>query len=466
MKKNLFMVAAVALLALVSCNKEEINNGGVDPQEPQAPSVTVQFTASLEATKTSLDVENKKTVWLETDKISINGQEFEIKDIQEDGKAIFVNVNTLPEGFGAPFTAVYPYGSNGVPASQTAYANNFDPAAVIETATSEDYSLHFSNESSLLKFQVPANCSSVTLSADEELAKGSNTVTISGSMEAGPDYYVAVLPGTKTNFTVKVDGYTMRSAPSVNIAASTIVNMKSLDVPGDWIMSGELGEVHMTKSETYTSLYVAKNVALGTGKSFKFQNKEKTKVIGAWGQTGTVDCKDQVNTWYGSDATNSYAANISVSTSGNYDVYFSPENYDFLIINTGVETIDSKWEIVGWIGGKDSWSGGSGYVLKTNYITTELSIEMNLTSADYFKILKNKNWAPGSNGGWIGAPGNDGSTKDYTIAVGATQSVSTYHSYDNHKAQFHLTNNGKYKIIVNVSDDAYTSATVKISRIS
>ena len=147
-------------------------------------------------------------------------------------------------------------------------------------------------------------------------------------------------------------------------------------------------------------------------------------------------------------------------------MYFSPENYDFLIINTGVETIDSKWEIVGWINGNDSWGGGSGYVLKTNYITNELSIEMNLTSSDYFKILKNKNWTPGPNGGWIGAPGSDGSTKDYAIAVGATQSVSTHHSYDNHKAQFHLTNNGKYKIIVNVSDDPYSSATVKILRIS
>ena len=98
MKKNLFMVAAVALMALVSCNKEEINNGGVDPQEPQAPSVTVEFTASLgeEETKTTLDATNKKTLWVETDVISINGQKFTIKEIQEDGKAIFVNDAELP----------------------------------------------------------------------------------------------------------------------------------------------------------------------------------------------------------------------------------------------------------------------------------------------------------------------------------------------------------------------------------
>ena len=35
MKKNLFMVAAVALMAMISCNKEEMNIGG----EPQVPEV-------------------------------------------------------------------------------------------------------------------------------------------------------------------------------------------------------------------------------------------------------------------------------------------------------------------------------------------------------------------------------------------------------------------------------------------
>ena len=53
MKKNLFMVAAVALMAMISCNKEEINNIG-EPQEPQTPEVVepsyyVEFTADLGA---------------------------------------------------------------------------------------------------------------------------------------------------------------------------------------------------------------------------------------------------------------------------------------------------------------------------------------------------------------------------------------------------------------------------------
>lgn len=225
------MVAAVALMALVSCNKEEINNGGVDPQEPQAPSVTVEFTASLgeEETKTTLDATNKKTLWVETDVISINGQKFTIKEIQKDGKAIFVNDAELPADFGAPFTAIYPYGSDGkVPAEQDAVAGNFDPKAVIETATSENHSLSFKNVTSLLKFQVEAACDAVTLSSDDDLATGSKTVTINGDFKTGETYYVAVLPGDKTNFAVSIEGCELRSAPKVSINRSSIVNMGNL----------------------------------------------------------------------------------------------------------------------------------------------------------------------------------------------------------------------------------------------
>ena len=127
MKKNLFMVAAVALMAMVSCNKEEINNGGVETT-PE-PTVIVEFEAGFEVeTKTALNAEGTKTVWTLEDRISINGQEFKVSEIKEDGKAIFVNVADLPADFGAPFTAIYPYGSDGkVPAEQTAVAGNFDP---------------------------------------------------------------------------------------------------------------------------------------------------------------------------------------------------------------------------------------------------------------------------------------------------------------------------------------------------
>jgi len=226
MKKNLFMVAAVALMALTACNKEEVAGGNQDVQ-PVAPTAVVEFTASFSETKTALNAEGKKTLWVETDRIDINGQEFKIKELVDGGLAAkFENVNELPANFAAPFTAKYPYGVEEVPATQTAYAGTFDPAAVLEIATSDNHSLSFTNVTSLLKFQVPAACQTVTISSDDVLA-GSNakTVTVNGSFEAGKTYYAAVLPGTKANFVVRIDGRTSKSKGNVEIYESCIANM-------------------------------------------------------------------------------------------------------------------------------------------------------------------------------------------------------------------------------------------------
>ena len=61
MKKNLFMVAAVALMAMVSCNKEEINNNVVE--QPQEPSYYVEFVASIaeDADTKAFDAATPKT---------------------------------------------------------------------------------------------------------------------------------------------------------------------------------------------------------------------------------------------------------------------------------------------------------------------------------------------------------------------------------------------------------------------
>ena len=113
MKKNLFMVAAVVLMAMISCNKEQIN-GGQGPQVPQAPQVVepsyyVEFTADLgadeevvaptpqsAATRTTLDAKNMKTLWAEGDAISVNGKKFAVKELINGGlSATFVNEDEL-----------------------------------------------------------------------------------------------------------------------------------------------------------------------------------------------------------------------------------------------------------------------------------------------------------------------------------------------------------------------------------
>lgn len=230
---------------------------------------------------------------------------------------------------------------------------------------------------------------------------------------------------------------------------------------GDWnLRDTDNRIVKMEKSTTYTDLYVAENVSLSAAFKFKFVNKDGSKIVGAWGTSGAVDCKNQINSWYGSDATNDYRADIYIETESRYDIYFSPTNLDFLIIKTGIEGIDSNWEVVGWINSKDSWNGNSGYTLEHNYITNDYSITMDLTSGDYFKFLLNKSWDK-DNGGWIGTS----TDTTFDISVSGKQIVETYHSYDNHNSQFNLKNSGCYKLTIKVGDK-FSKAQVIIERVS
>lgn len=91
----------------------------------------------------------------------------------------------------------------------------------------------------------------MTFSADEDLAgkvsvamsaegatpaitvkEGVNTVTLTGTFTAGKDYYVAVLPGEKTNLTVRFNGYLSKNWTSkVNIQQGHVANAKVLTAP-------------------------------------------------------------------------------------------------------------------------------------------------------------------------------------------------------------------------------------------
>ena len=281
MKKNLFMVAAVALMAMISCNKEEINGtsdvqvpaedviadipfefsayaDGADTQAPSVNPASVQQKTTLNTTG-----DKPKTHWLATDRISVNGFEFSVdKETAYGESARFLG--QVSESFAAPYKAVYPASAGSfdaleVPAVQTPVADDFDQSAVIGVAYSEkDNSLAFKNVTSLLKFQVPAACDQVTITSDVALAgtikvnavkveKGDNGVdvttidytvltakkeiTVNGPFVTGKDYYVAVLPGVKTNFAVRVDGYFSRGAASVTPKRNVIMDMKTLPEP-------------------------------------------------------------------------------------------------------------------------------------------------------------------------------------------------------------------------------------------
>ena len=568
------MVAAVALMALVSCNKEEINSG------VQEPASDIVFVAEFEQeadTKIALGelVDGvRKTTWVAGDQIKINGTVF---SAQADGASTAFKTTTAFDETAKTFRAVYPalsYISTtavDIPASQ----NGTFAGASIAVAESSTTSLTFQNLVTILKFRVPVNCSKVTFESTESIAgritvnytdgvmtpdyagvtQYSKTINVTGTFVPGTDYYVAVKPDTHT-FTVKIDGNVSKeSTKSVTVERSKILNMGVLPKPKanrnlafssatataylgqaftaptlsgvkdgvtytstnpavatvdastgavnviaegkatikasaeateeyaagsasyelsveylltDWNLKGTFGVINMEKSTVYTDLYVAKNVTLNSTNKFVFVNKDKSKTVGAWGaSTANVDVKGQINTWYGSDATPSYAANIYVSTAAQYDVYFSPANLDFLIIKTGVEEVDTEWALVGSIGGQVLWNSTK-HKIKLNYILVEKSITIDLTNKDYFKFLKNNNWtAGGTNSGWIAGFGSDDNgTTDLTIANNATSTYGSHRSWGDYRSRFHMTNNGTYKITLVIDEgNAYGDATITFKRL-
>lgn len=227
MKKNLFMVAAVALVALVSCNKE--TNSPVQP----APVSDIKFEAEIAQTKTAIgkpDSEgNRDVTWVLGDQVNINGTLFTATGFKEDGKAIFET--ELDFTVAEQYDAIYPAtaGTSLEAVTIAAKQDGTFASAGVAVAQSENRSLAFMNVASIIKFQVPAAYASVTVESTANLAgtvsvtfdedgtpvignveNASKVITLE-KVEAGVDYYVAILPGDH-KFTFNIDGRLSKEA--------------------------------------------------------------------------------------------------------------------------------------------------------------------------------------------------------------------------------------------------------------
>lgn len=156
------MVAAVALFAAVSCNKEL-------PQEENLPTVgeTVVYTASTDGadTKAVLNEDTKKSEWVAGDAITVHDGEKGWKFTAAEAGA---NVDfSNSEGFGEyrPVLAVYPAGTYTanveaktakayIPTWQQAQAGTYHSPAALAVAYTEDNTFAFKNAHALLKFTV------------------------------------------------------------------------------------------------------------------------------------------------------------------------------------------------------------------------------------------------------------------------------------------------------------------------
>lgn len=260
----MYFLAALAVIA-AGCAKEA-KTPAVEEFE-ETPEVVIEpssvvFTAGID-TKAVLDGSDVK--WVAGDAITIwNGSaaaEFTTAD--SGASATFTTAGAFAET--GTYTALYPHDGSAdfsdpaavattLPATQTAVAGNFDPAANLAVASSNTTSLTFYNLVSYLKFTVPTGMDdliSVSFSGNssEKVAgaatvnvgtkaltatgTGSETATLSGPFTAGSTYYLAIAPQTFTGgYTVTITrtsgSYTMVSSKDVTFSRATARNIGNL----------------------------------------------------------------------------------------------------------------------------------------------------------------------------------------------------------------------------------------------
>ena len=251
MNKNLFMTMLALAALSCSCAKNLDENTASDTPDPDGNPVLKTFSASVCApTKTGFDSE-LNILWSTSDKIGIYArgttapQEFQASSVSDDGlKAEFTGLADDAEEYFAiyPYNAAFTLSSSSeeatvtLPSVQSAVAGSFDPDAPVAVSRASTSSLYFRNAVAFLKLtagsegimsvKLTARGSSDVLSGGAILnieseiptVKSAGTsgasVTLSGNLVKGSDYYIVIWPGTfSSGFDLEVtnsDGLTLK----------------------------------------------------------------------------------------------------------------------------------------------------------------------------------------------------------------------------------------------------------------
>ena len=179
-----FLVAAVAIFAAVSCNKELANNNLFGGE-------VITFRASLNGADTKAQLVEGKSQWEANDAITVlNGTSgFKFTTASEGASVSFTYDNSKGDFSGEEFIAVYP-ASSGYPYSadlgdktvnayiptwQEAVVDSYHKDAALSVAYTDSDALYFMNAVALLKFTVQnENVKNVTFVANDNSAVSGN----------------------------------------------------------------------------------------------------------------------------------------------------------------------------------------------------------------------------------------------------------------------------------------------------
>lgn len=445
------MVATVAVLAAVSCNKEL-------SQEIPADEVVV-FEASVDGAATKVSLDGKVSKWEAGDKITVHngttGYEFITASSGETAEFEYVGADFA----GDKFMAVYPAGTYQadvqnktvtavIPTYQPSRENDFSVGSVPSVAYTEDNSLSFKNTPALLKFTVKgtdvkglvfygnngeAVSGNIKVSLDEDNAVKSveaqkTTITENDITETklitwakvwantedwcfneGVTYYLSVVPQNfSKGFAVQleVDGVGLVEVKKLEteyeLKSNHIYDLGELEYVAPEVSESSWGVVGtMTdwkdKSDIPMTLegewYVARNITITTEDAFKFRTG------GVWGTERTCEGPVAADTEV---AVAAGAGDIKVAVAAIYDVYLSLAADKMKIVKVGDievedpdEPVASAWGIVGDL---TSWADNKD-VTMFSYKGMYVAYNVNFPSDGSFKIRKDGKWNDAANYG-------------------------------------------------------------------
>lgn len=251
-------MAVAGMLALSSCSNDDN-----DVQNTQNAPRQMTFTAGFgdgATTRAALDGSTKKVSFVKFDDISIlsaNNSNTKFTTAEDGASVTFTGTATAGD---PTYYAVYPYSDyltldpstgiiSGVEISPSqsgavwANCGGWDPYAPIAYATTTGTSLQFHNACALLKITNDrGDAMSIEVGSDEALTgvfsldtsdgtlSGTNTRTYAlvGNVSTDQTIYIAIAPGTKTNFMAVWSGgsgVAMKQKSSVTFEAGKIYNL-------------------------------------------------------------------------------------------------------------------------------------------------------------------------------------------------------------------------------------------------
>lgn len=441
MKKNLFAIAAVAMVAAVSCSKE-IQQDNLPVGE------VVTFEASVDGAETRVALDGKVSKWEKGDKITIHngttGYMFSTTD--EGATADFTYAGD--DFTGEKFMAVSPAGTYtadveaktvtaAIPTYQPSRDGNFSVGAVPSVAYTETQSLSFRNAATLLKFTVKgknvkglifygnngeAVSGNIEVSLNDDntiksIAAKETTITENDVTETklitwakvwaqtenwcfneGVTYYLSVVPQKfEKGFAVELelDGVGVVQVKKLETAyelkPNTIVNLGELEYVAvtpehsGWSLPGGYNGWNTAGTFLYEEgdYYVAKNVS-GLNAGFKFQHAEY-----GWKGVGS-EAAVAAGQWHKLNGD----SNISLADAKAYDIYMTKDGNQFQAVAAGSPAPEAPvvvadyWGLIGSMA-NSNWSTDIKLAEDGDYLVVR---SVALKTTDEFKFRKNGLW--------------------------------------------------------------------------